>query len=208
MTATAPPDIPPFKPGLGVSFDTADPALLGNAVPGGWELEYLQLGHGRFHGHIMLGQTARMQFLTKDWNTGMLVRGIAPSGIAIVGGPLKNNGPSLVRGLGLADNEIGFIRSGLELDFRSLEAEHLFMFAVPDELLEAHASALLGQPLSSLARGSRLRTRGGPGALQEWFARPQPPGPVPRARASRRSRGGCLGREPRTRWPHRSGGDG
>jgi AraC family transcriptional regulator, ethanolamine operon transcriptional activator len=174
MTAAAPPSESapsPFRPGVGVSFETADPALLGNAVPGGWEIEYLQLGFGRFQGHIMLGQTARMQFLTKDWNTGMAVRGTAPAGIAILGGPLRNNGPSLVRGLAVEENEIGFIRSGLELDFRSLEAEHLFMVAVPDHLLERHAMAVLGQPLTSLSRGSRLRTRGGAIALQQWFAK-------------------------------------
>lgn len=170
MTATAPPAPAPFEPGVGVTFDTADPTQLGNAVPGGWEVEYLQLGHGRFHGHIMLGQTARMQFLTKDWNTGMLVRGIAPPGITVLGGPLRNNGPSLIRGLSIAENEIGFIRPGLELDFRSLGAEHLFMIAVPEQLLEQHAMQLLGQPLTSLSRGSRLRTRGGPEELQRWFA--------------------------------------
>lgn len=167
VTATA----PPFQPGLSVSLETGDPARLAHGVPGGWELEYVQLGQGRFHGHLMLGQTARMQFLTQDWSTGVLVRGNAPPGISILVGPLDHNGPSFVRGLALNENEIGLIRPGRELDFRTLEAERVFMFAMADELLEQHAMAVLGQPLTSLSRGSRLRTRGGPVAMGEWFGK-------------------------------------
>ncbi len=169
MTATAPPVPLPFEPGIGVSFETTDPALLGDSVPG-WEVEYLQLGHGRFHGRITLGQTAHMQVLSKDWNTGMLVRGIAPPGIAVLGGPLTDTSPSLIRGLRISANELAFIRPGLELDFRTLDAAHLFMVALPDQLLEQHAMAVLGQPLTSLSRGSRLRTRAGLAELQQWFA--------------------------------------
>ena len=58
MTATAPPSgtaPSPFEPGVGISLETADASLLGDALPG-WDIEYIQLGHGLFHGHIELGQ--------------------------------------------------------------------------------------------------------------------------------------------------------
>ena len=171
MTATAPPSgtvASPFEPGVGVSLETADASLLGDALPA-WDIEYIQLGHGVFHGHIELGQTARMQFLSKDWNMGMLVRGTAPHGISVLGGPLTDGSPARVRGRPIADSEIGFVRPGLELDFRNLDACHLFMIALPDELLEQHALALLGKPLSELARGSRLRTRRDHNDLRSWF---------------------------------------
>ena len=171
MTATAPPAQPapsPFEPGVSLSVETGDPTLLGDALPG-WEVEYIQLGHGRFHGHIELGQTARMQFLSKDWNMGMLVRGIAPPGISVLGGPLTDGSPARVRGLPIANNEIGFVRPGLEVEFRNLDACHLFMIALPEQLLEQHAIALLGRPLSELTRGSRLRTRRDHNDLRAWF---------------------------------------
>lgn len=162
------PTAAPFQPGLSVSLDAADPARLAGAVPG-WKLEYFQLGQGRFQGQMMVGQTARMQFLTQDWNTGMLLRGNGPPGISVLVGPLEYRGPSFVRGLAIAENEIGLVPSGREFDFRSLEAERVFIFRMSDELLEQHAMAVLGQPLASLSRGSRLRTRGGPAGMREWF---------------------------------------
>ena len=169
MIDRAPVTDTPFTPGIGVTLDTADPSQLGDSVPG-WQVEYLQLGQGRFHGRITLAQTARMQVLTKDWNTGMLVRGVAPPGIALLGAPLIGAGPSLIRGRTIAENEIAFAASGVELDFRSLAAEHLFMIAVPEDLLERHAIRLLGRPVTALSRGSRLRMRAGPEELERWFA--------------------------------------
>ena len=152
-----------------VSIDTADPAELGEALAI-WDPEYVQLGHGRFAGHVSVAQTARMQFVWKRWSTGMLVRTATPPGISLLGGPVTSEPASRVRGLPIGPNELGFIRPGVETDYRSPEPSSLFLVAVEEELLESHAMALLGQPLTSLARGSRLRLRVGVDELHRRIA--------------------------------------
>jgi len=69
---------------------TTDVDRLHDLAPG-WVEQSFQLGRGQFEGSLSFGQTSRMQFAVKDWRPGLLVRGSAPKGTAVLGFPLVDS---------------------------------------------------------------------------------------------------------------------
>ena len=109
---------PPFTPGLGGIVTTTDVDRLHDLAPG-WVEQSFQLGRGPFEGSLHFGQTARMQFATKDWRPGLLVRGSAPKDAAVLGFPLVDSTAARIRGLTMASHDFGYVTRGEELDFRT-----------------------------------------------------------------------------------------
>lgn len=63
-----------------------------------WDQEYEQLGHGRFHGHlIQLLLLDHLQLGRVTWSPGILQRGAAPPGTWVFGLPLTAEGSIHVR---------------------------------------------------------------------------------------------------------------
>ena len=145
----------PFEAGVGAIISTTDLDRLHQLGPG-WAQESYQLGHGAFRGALSFGQTARMQFAIKYWSPGLLVRGAAPAGTAVIGLPLIASTAGRLRGLPLAPHELGFIARGEEMDFRTLVPYRIFAIAMREEVLERYAETVLGRPLRSLVRAHRI----------------------------------------------------
>jgi AraC family ethanolamine operon transcriptional activator len=146
---------PPFTPGMGGTVRTSDVDRLHDLAPG-WVQQSFQLGRGQFEGSLSFGQTGRMQFAVKDWRPGLLVRGSAPDGAAVLGFPLVDSTAGRLRGLSLASNDFGYITNSEEVDFRSTTPYRVFLIAMREEELEAYAEIVLGRPLRSLVRAHRL----------------------------------------------------
>ncbi len=142
-------------PGLGGITHTDDVDRLHELAPG-WVHESFQLGRGPFEGTLSFGQTGRMQFAVKDWRPGLLVRGAAPEGAAVLGFPLVDSTGGRLRGHSLATSDFGYITRSEEVDFRSVVPYRVFIIAMREEELEAYAEIVLGRPLRSLVRGHRL----------------------------------------------------
>ena len=151
----APSEPIPFTPGIGGIIRTTDVDRLHDLAPG-WVEQSFQLGQGQFEGSLAFGQTSRMQFAVKHWRPGLLIRGSAPAGAAVLGFPLGDSSSGRLRGLTLGSNEFGYIAPSEEVDFRSTSPYRLFVIAMPEEQLEAYAQAVLGRPLHSLVRAHRL----------------------------------------------------
>jgi len=134
---------PPFTPGMGGIMRTTDVDRLHDLAPG-WVEQSFQLGRGQFEGSLSFGQTGRMQFAVKDWRPGLLVRGSAPEGTAVLGFPLVDSAAGRLRGLSLASTDFGYISRSEEVDFRSTTPYRVFLIAMREEELEAYAEIVLG----------------------------------------------------------------
>jgi len=108
----------PFTPGLGGIVTTTDVDRLHDLAPG-WVEQSFQLGRGPFEGSLHFGQTSRMQFATKDWRPGLLVRGSAPKDAAVLGFPLIDSPAARIRGVTMAASDFGYVTRGEELLVRS-----------------------------------------------------------------------------------------
>ena len=142
----------PFAPGVGGIVTTSDPDRLHDLAPG-WVQQSFQLGRGAFEGSLHFGQTARMQFATKDWRPGLLVRGSAPTDTAVMGFPLVDSTAGRIRGLSMASHDFGYITRGEEVDFRTTTPFRVFLIAMREEELEAYAEIVIGRPLRSIVGG-------------------------------------------------------
>lgn len=145
--------VAPFTPGVGGMVTTTDVDRLHDLAPG-WVERSFQLGRGSFEGSLHFGQTARMQFATKAWRPGLLVRGAAPAGTAVLGFPLVDSPAGRIRGLSMASTDFGFINSREEVDFRSTSPFELFIIAMPEHELEAYAEVVIGRPLAAIVHGN------------------------------------------------------
>jgi AraC family ethanolamine operon transcriptional activator len=134
---------------------TGDVDRLHDLAPG-WVERSFHLGQGPFEGGLAFGQTARMQFARKDWAPGLLVRGAAPAGAAVLGFPLFDSNAGRIRGLTLGSHELGFIGRGEEVDFRTVVPYSVFIIAICQDDLDSYAEAVLGRPLRTLVRASRI----------------------------------------------------
>ena len=143
----------PFTPGLGGIVTTTDVDRLHDLAPG-WVEQSFQLGRGPFEGSLHFGQTSRMQFATKDWRPGLLVRGSAPKDAAVLGFPLIDSPAARIRGVTMAASDFGYVTRGEELDFRTATAFSIFLIAMREEDLEAYAEVVLGRPIHSIVRGN------------------------------------------------------
>jgi len=145
--------VAPFTPGVGGVVTTGDVDRLHDLAPG-WVEQSFQLGRGPFEGSLHFGQTARMQFATKDWRPGLLVRGAAPQGTAVLGFPLIDSTAGRIRGMAMTPHDFGFIHSREEVDFRTSTAFKIFLIVMREEELEAYAEVVIGRPLFSIVRGN------------------------------------------------------
>lgn len=144
---------PPFAPGVGGITTTSDVERL-HDLAAGWMEQSFQLGRGPFEGSLHFAQTARMQFATKDWRPGLLVRGSAPKGAAVLGFPLVDSAAARIRGVTLASHDFGYVTRGEEIDFRAATPFKVFLIAMLEEELEAYAEVVIGRPMQSVARGN------------------------------------------------------
>lgn len=149
----APGEPAPFTPGIGGMVTTTDVDRLHDLAPG-WVEQSFQLGRGSFEGSLHFGQTARMQFATKDWRPGLLVRGAAPAGTAVLGFPLVDSDSARIRGLSMASHDFGYVSRSDEVDFRTSTAFSIFLIVMREEELEAYAEIVIGRSLASIVRGN------------------------------------------------------
>lgn len=141
-----------FAPGVGGIITTSDVDRLHDLAPG-WAQQSFQLGRGAFEGSLYLGQTARMQFATKEWRPGLLVRGSAPKDTAVMGFPLVDSAAGRLRGLSMAPHDFGYVTRGEEVDFRTTTPFRIFLIAMREEELEAYAEIVIGRSLRSIVGG-------------------------------------------------------
>lgn len=153
FTAPAKNGVAPFSPGVGGIVATGDVDRLHDLAPG-WVEQSFQIGRGAFQGSLRFGQTSRMQFATKDWRPGLLVRGAAPRGTAVLGFPLIDSPAARIRGLSMASHDFGYISAKDEVDFRTTTAFSLFLIVMREEDLDTYAEVVIGRPLGSIVRGN------------------------------------------------------
>jgi AraC family ethanolamine operon transcriptional activator len=137
-----------FQAGLPAVVHTNDFDVMAGYAPG-WSQEYVQVGRGPFSGTLKVNHTASVQFGTVEWNPGILVRGAAPDGSAVLAVPLgaphaMHNGRPLRRG------QLGMVTKGEEIDFRASDSFRLFVAACDADVLEEHAQLVLGVPVREL----------------------------------------------------------
>lgn len=143
----------PFTPGVGGIVTTGDVDRLHDLAPG-WVEQSFQIGRGAFQGSLQFGQTTRMQFATKDWHPGLLVRGASPKGTAVLGFPLIDSTAARIRGLSMASHDFGYINAKEEVDFRTSTAFSIFLIVMRQEDLDTYAEVVIGRPLGSIVRGN------------------------------------------------------
>jgi AraC family ethanolamine operon transcriptional activator len=144
-----------FDAGTGGVVHTTDFDLLHRIAPR-WAPEHFQLGHGVFSGGLKYGHTARMQFATKYWRPGLLIRGAAPARSVVLGFALTDQVQARHRGVELRPQQVALVRCGEAVDFRADGPYQLFLMAMSDVDVQLHAFALLGRSLDEITRGDRL----------------------------------------------------
>lgn len=145
--------VTPFTPGVGGVVATGDVDRLHDLAPG-WVEQSFQIGRGAFQGSLQFGQTTRMQFATKDWHPGLLVRGAAPAGTAVLGFPLIDSSAARIRGLSMESHDFGYINATEEVDFRTSSAFSIFLIVMLQDDLDTYAEVVVGRPLASIVRGN------------------------------------------------------
>ena len=133
-----------------------------NGIAPHWDAESFQIGRGAFSGGIKYAHTARMQFSTKYWSPGLLIRGAAPAGSVTLGFSLTDSTRVRHEGQDLGQQQLGLVRGGDSLDFRTQGPCAMFIMCMATADVQLHAVALLGRSLDEITRGNRLNGKRSP----------------------------------------------
>jgi AraC family ethanolamine operon transcriptional activator len=143
----------PFDSGLRLSalFDDFDQMA---AAVASWDLEYQQVGHGRFSGRMDLASTSNIQFVHERWSLGILNVGSTPAQALTFGLPVSMPGGLYHCGAPLPLGQIGVHHAGAELHFLATRPLDLLSVVVDEELLAEHLRIRFRlEPTSLLAPG-------------------------------------------------------
>jgi AraC family transcriptional regulator, ethanolamine operon transcriptional activator len=159
----------PFDYGVRQSalFDEFDAMA---AAATSWDVDYAQVGRGRFFGRMDLASTPRIQFLHEHWNLGILSVGSTPAHAMTFGLPISMPGGVYHCGVPLPLGQIGVHQAGAELHFLSTCPLELLSMVVDEELLAEHLRIRFRLEPESLAAPGRLPVRGPPDAVGRALA--------------------------------------
>jgi len=109
-------------------FDNIDAMA---ASPLAWDLEYEQIGRGRFHGQLSQLMLDRMQLGRVVWSPGVLQRGAAPSGTWMFGLPLVSKGSLHIRRRPVHPGELLAATSRDDVGFTSTGLADVMVVVLP-----------------------------------------------------------------------------
>jgi AraC family ethanolamine operon transcriptional activator len=151
----------PFDDGFRLSarFDDFDEMA---AAVASWDVEYEQVGRGRFFGRMDLASTSRIQFLHERWSLGILNVGSTPDHAVTFGLPISMAGGVYHCGALLTLGQIGVHQAGPELHFLAGRPLDLLSVVVDEALLAEHLRIRFRFEPASLVAPSRLPLTGPP----------------------------------------------
>ena len=123
------------------SFDDIDAMA---ASPLAWNVEYEQLGRGRFQGQITQILLDRLQLGRVVWSPGVLQRGAAPVGTWVFGLPLAAEGSLHVRRRPARSGELLAATSQDDVGFTATGRTDLMVVVLPTPLIDRWVQARRG----------------------------------------------------------------
>lgn len=115
------------------TFDDIDAMAIS---PLAWNLQYEQLGRGRFHGQLTQLVLNSLQLARVRWSPGVLQRGAAPKGTWVFGLPMKAEGSLHVRRRPARAGELLAATSRDDVGFTATGATDLMVVVLPTQLID------------------------------------------------------------------------
>jgi AraC family ethanolamine operon transcriptional activator len=159
----------PFDDGLRLSalFDDFDQMAAAVAC---WDVEYQQVGRGRFFGRMDLASTSRIQFLHERWSLGILNVGSTPARAVTFGLPISMAGGVYHCGAPLTPGQVGVHQAGAELHFLAARPLDLLSVVVDEVLLAEHLRVRFRLEPASLVAPGQLPLTGPPDGMARALA--------------------------------------
>ena len=109
-----------------------------------WDLEYEQIGRGRFDGKLTQLMLDRVQLTRVVWSPGVLQRGAAPVGTWVFGLPLMSEGSLHIRRRPVRPGELLAASSRDDVGFTATGPTELMVVVLPMSLIDRWVQARRG----------------------------------------------------------------